>query len=153
MSINDSKYMAGGRTIKSYLGSHVVEVVGVDGGETFAKKEKFIIRVVVRASTNEQLKEDLAGGSELEVADPIVMNSYPDYFYTDIRGFLGALEDHDPADGAFDWATHKDRAEAGEYNGRLLGAEVWETGKTVKSGKRAGEAVNNVTYSAPPKKG
>lgn len=145
--------MSGGRNIRDYPGTHAVELVEVEGGVTNGakKREKFIPQLKIHMSTNEVLAAEIEKGRTPKVGDPIIMNDFPDYFYTDVRGVLGAVLDEDPADDEFDWQAAKDEAEGGTFDGTFLAAEVYDSGKVFTKGKKVGKPINDVCYSPAPK--
>lgn len=151
MGLNTAKFMQGGRRLNDYEGPHAVQVVSVTEGMTARSRQtKTTIALKVLNSEHPDFASKIAEGKDVSVEVTVLLSEYPDYYFSDLRCFLGACHGEDPADDDFDWDTaFKDACEKDEVNGTMLLAEVYETGKTYTKGKRAGKPVMNIRWEKP----
>lgn len=152
MGISTSSYMGKSRSIKDYPGNHAAEIVETKAGRTNqGDNQMFIVDLLVHASDNEELQKAIdAAGAPVPCGAVSVMNSYQDYFWTEIKMFLGCMEGIDPSVPGPQWDAPYDAAVGGNpYKGELVAIETFDTGKLVKSGKNAGKKICDVRWSKP----
>lgn len=147
--LNQSTYGGdGGLNIKRYIGKHIVRLTKVEN--TVSQRNQapqWIPQLEVVKSANERLQSmvDNCGGKVL-VGDVMQQSNWPTFFFDEIKRFLGAVLDKDPADAGIDWEAEAEKAENGDYEGTLLGCVVTETGKYFTQGKLTGEPITQCRY-------
>ena len=150
MGLNNAKFMSGGRRLTDYEGSHAIEILSVTEGLTARSRQtKTTIEVKIHNSDHPDFKSEIDEGKTVSAEVTFLLGDYPDYYYTDLRNFLGAVLGEDPADEDFDWdEAFKNACEKDTANGELLMVEVYDTGKKYSRGKRAGKPVLNARWES-----
>ena len=150
MGLNNAKFMQGGRRLTDYEGPHAIEILSVTEGMTARSRQtKTTIELKVHNSEHPEFAPKIAEGKTITAEVTFLCGEYPDYYYSELRCFLGAALGEDPADEDFDWdGAFQDACEKDTVNGAFLMAEVYDTGKTYKKGKRAGKPVLDIRWES-----
>ena len=157
MGLSDSSFMSGGLRLGDFIGQHAIQIVEVSEGPTPNKKVmRTLIKVNVANSSCEAIKMKIAANDGQPLSAELSMflpasPQYHDYYYTEQRLFLGKTLGLEPADNTVPWQAHMDAAKAqGTLNGKIMLAEVYDSGKVIKSGENMGNAVLKTNWERPP---
>ena len=149
MGIDSTQYVDGssGKSITAYKGEHLVEITQIQGGKTQQGTEKLVISMIVHGSLNEALQEEIKeAGAPVPAATVFLKGQWDQYFYSDIRRLLGAVQGVEPSSDQ-PWGAWMASATGGDLGvGTKLKCTVLGTGKVTASGKNQGKEICNVTW-------
>lgn len=154
MGLNEYDYGGDWTKLHEYLGSHALELLGVeDISENRKERKAFKWRLL--ASSNESLSRRLEGGSAVEISsvfqedDPRYQNRY---YYRKLRNVIGALAHVEPSDPDFDFEAYLEELENGAHVGTYVQCDVFTRPRKDQTGKVIpGETVTEISFSPAPR--
>lgn len=138
--------------LRGYIGTHGVEVVTGHGQKNkLGGQEEYVVTFRVHESTNNDLQNMVEQRSTVEASVLFRMGRFAQYFIRDIRGVLAPFVGAVPSDNGANWEAARASLENGEFTGRLLIADVWDTGKVFgPESRKAGQPICNIKFSLGP---